>query len=473
MKSLTLNPQQNSRPISVFWFRRDLRLNDNKGLKEALLSGADVLPLFIFDREILKRLKAKSDARVNFIHQALLSLDSELRELGSSLFVHVGEPISVFKKLISERKVGGVYTNRDYEPYAIQRDETVADVLAKSGISFHAFKDQVIFEQNEVVRDDCKPYTMFTPYSKKWLARLTPDDLKSAESEKHVEHFIQDQSGSVPTLESIGFAPTQIDLPPVKPQLDKKLIASYEETRNFPSKPRGTSRFGIHLRFGTISIRETAAAAKKASNTTWLKELIWREFFMQILWHFPHVTKGAFRPEYDKISFREDAQDLKAWKEGRTGFAIVDAGMRELNATGFMHNRVRMIAASVLVKHLLIDWKVGEAYFAEKLLDFELASNNGNWQWVAGSGCDASPYFRVFNPDLQQKKFDPKAEYITKWVPEYGTDRQLEPIIDPITARTRVLRAYKSALNRRAPEPRKPVAKRPAPKSTKSRSAKS
>lgn len=448
-----------SQGLVVFWFRRDLRLNDNRGLKAALTSGLLVLPIFIFDQEILNKLEDKDDARVTFIHRALKELDADLRAAGSSLHVYTGKPVHVFKTLISEHEIKSVYTNRDYEPYAIERDGKIKSLIESGGVEFFAFKDQVIFEENEVTKDDGKPYTMFTPFSKKWLAALTPADLKSEKSEEFTEHFARVKGGSIPTLKQLGFVETEIPLPPVRPTIEAKQIAHYEETRNIPGNEKSTTRVGLHLRFGTVSIRDMVKQAQKSANKTWLKELIWREFFMQILWHYPPVVKGAFRPEYDKIPWRDDKEDWKAWVEGKTGFPIVDAGMRELNATGFMHNRVRMIAASVLVKHLLIDWKRGEAYFARKLLDFELSSNNGNWQWVAGSGCDAAPYFRVFNPELQQKKFDPKFEYIKKWVPEYGTSKQLEPIIDPTTARTRVLRAYKNALNRQAPESAKPASK--------------
>lgn len=452
---------------SLFWFRRDLRLNDNCGLAAALTaaleSGSPVLPMFIFDHEILNALADRADARVNFIHQALVELDAELRTHGSSLHVYIGKPDQVFRQIFKDHEITSIFTNRDYEPYAIERDAKIEELASAHGASFLTFKDQVIFEQNEVTKDDGKPYTMFTPYSRKWLAALKPSDLKSSESEKYLDGLLKSKDGKVPTLKEIGFEKTSIPLPAVRPEANDKLIGKYLETRNYPANPVSTSRLGLHMRFGTLSIRDLMKSAKKPTEKTWLKELIWREFFMQILWHFPHVVKGAFRPEYDKIPFRNDKDDWKAWTEGKTGFAIVDAGMRELNATGFMHNRVRMIAASVLVKHLLIHWKLGEAYFAEKLLDFELSSNNGNWQWVAGSGCDASPYFRVFNPDMQQKKFDPKFEYIKKWVPEYGTSKQLEPIIDPITARTRVLRAYKLALNRQTPESNKA---KPSPSKT-------
>lgn len=442
---------KSSSPVAVFWFRRDLRLEDNRGLFEALTSGAPVLPIFIFDESILARLKDTSDARVTFIHRALTELDRQIREAGSSLFTFYGKPDDVFEKILKKFDVQVVFTNHDYEPYARERDAKIQKLLAKHEVELLTFKDQVIFEKSEVTKDDGKPYTVFSAYAKKWLKTFEPKDAAAFPSEDDVAEFYQTDEGKLLSLKEIGFKESEIEVPEVSPELDKKLIANYLKTRDLPAL-RGTSRLGVHLRFGTVSIRRLVREARKASEQTWLKELIWREFFMQILWHFPHVVKGAFRPEYDKVPYREDRSDWKAWTEGKTGYAIVDAGMRELNATGFMHNRVRMIAASFLVKQLLISWQDGERYFAEKLLDFELASNNGNWQWVAGSGCDSAPYFRVFNPLLQQKRFDKSAEYIKKWVPEYGTDKEIEPMIDPMTARVRVLRAYKQALNRKAPK---------------------
>ncbi|RYZ66267.1 MAG: deoxyribodipyrimidine photo-lyase, partial [Proteobacteria bacterium] len=370
---------------SLFWFRRDLRLNDNRGLRMALDSGLPVLPIFIFDQEILNKLEDRDDARVTFIRQALVEMDRELRENGSSLHVYIGKPEKVFAQILKEHDLATIFTNKDYEPYAIERDAQILELAAKHGVEFSLSKDQVIFEENEVTKDDGKPYTMFTPYSRKWLAALQTSDLKSTESEKHLAGLYKSKDGKIPSLKDLGFEETSTPLQPVRPEINDKLIAKYLTTRNYPADESSTSRLGMHLRFGTVSVRDLMKHAKKATEKTWLKELIWREFFMQILWHFPHVVKGAFRPEYDKIPFRKDEADWKAWTEGKTGFAIVDAGMRELNATGFMHNRVRMIAASVLVKHFLIHWKEGEAYFARKLLDYELSSNNGNWQWVAGS----------------------------------------------------------------------------------------
>lgn len=464
-QSLMKSPHKDrpAKALSVFWFRRDLRLDDNRGLRAALESGRPVLPIFIFDQEILNKIEDRDDARVSFIYEALQEMDRQLRALGSSLFVYHGKPLDIFADLVGRFDVAAIFTNRDYEPYALERDQKIRELIEATGGSFYDFKDQVVFEQNEVTKDDGKPYTVFTPFSKKWLARLTPDDLRAEKSEELTDNYLKSEKGPMPSLKGLGFEPTSTPLPFIRPTVEPKQIEIYESTRNIPGDDKSTTRVGLHLRFGTVSIRDLVRRANKAENKTWLKELIWREFFMQILWHFPHVVKGAFRPEYNKIEWRDDRADFEAWKQGKTGFPIVDAGMRELNATGYMHNRVRMIAASVLIKHLLIDWRKGEAYFARKLLDFELSSNNGNWQWVAGTGCDAAPYFRVFNPDLQQKKFDPKAIYIKKWVPEYGTSKQIEPIVDATTARTRALRAYKSALSRKAPESEK-VAPKVKPK---------
>ena len=444
--------RKNSQPVAVFWFRRDLRLFDNVGLAAALKRELPVLPLFIFDSDILEKLEDRDDRRVQFIHQTIVGLNKQLEDIGSALLVRYGKPAEVFKKLQSEFQIKAVYTNHDYEPYATQRDSEIFQMLKAGGATFSTFKDQVIFEKLEVEKGTGGPYTVFTPYSKKWLSQLDPKDLRSHKLTD--DQFLRWSGEKIPSLEEMGFKKSDLIFPDSAP--DKKLLKRYHELRNTPSV-KGTSRLGLHLRFGTVSVREMAKLAREVAqdtgDQTWLKELIWREFFMQILWHFPHVVKGAFRPEYDRIQFRHDKKDFSRWCEGTTGYPIVDAGMRELNATGFMHNRVRMIAASFLVKHLLVDWRWGEAYFARKLLDFELASNNGNWQWVAGTGCDASPYFRVFNPETQAKKFDPKKEYINFWVPEAKTNKYPEPMIDHVTARLRVLRAYKIGLGKKAPEP--------------------
>jgi deoxyribodipyrimidine photo-lyase len=423
---------------SLFWLRRDLRLQDNAGLYHALKENKEVLPIFIFDTEILYKLEDKHDLRVAFIHQSLTLMQKQLEEMGSSLLVLHGNPIEIFKQLTP--KV--VYTNHDYEPYAQQRDNLVKNILEEKDSTFKTFKDQVIFEKDEVVKDDGKPYTIFTPYSRKWKSKLEDSTLKSYPTEKHFDSFKKIAPLPLPSLSDIGFQETGFPFP--ERLVKQSVIEQYDKQRNFPAIA-GTTKLSVHLRFGTVSIRKLAQVAIK-KNETWLNELIWRDFYHMILWHFPHVVTKAFKPAYDKIEWRSNEKEFTAWCEGKTGYPIVDAGMRELNTTGFMHNRVRMITASFLTKHLLIDWRWGEAYFAKKLLDFDLAANNGGWQWAASSGCDAAPYFRVFNPTLQTEKFDPKLEYIKKWVPEFGTEKYPKPIVEHKFARERVLKVYKEAL---------------------------
>jgi deoxyribodipyrimidine photo-lyase len=422
----------------IFWFRRDLRLQDNTGLYHALKNHPNVVPIFIFDTQILSKLEDKQDRRVTFIHQSLQSLQSELMSHQSSLVVFHGDPLEIFRTLSPQ----AVYTNHDYEPYAIRRDEAIKRILEKKDCAFHTFKDQVIFEKSEVMKDDGKPYTIFTPYSRKWKSLLQPDTFKSYPSEKFLHQFKKTLPIAIPSLPEIGFIETSTEFP--ERVIKQSIIAEYDKLRNFPAI-RGTTRLSVHLRFGTVSIRKLTEVAQK-KNETWLNELIWRDFYHMILWHAPHIVTKSFKPAYDKIEWRNNEKEFAAWCEGKTGYPIVDAGMRELNTTGFMHNRVRMIVASFLTKHLLIDWRWGEAYFAKKLLDFDLAANNGGWQWAASSGCDAAPYFRVFNPLLQTEKFDPKLEYVKKWVPELGTPSYPTPIVDHKQARARVLKVYKEAL---------------------------
>ena len=433
-------------PITIFWFRRDLRIEDNIGLAAALGHGPRVLPIFIFDSDILAKLD-RHDPRVSFIHALVQDLDSHLREHGSSLEVHLGKPAEIFARLIKSHKIDAVYTNHDYEPYALRRDEEIELMLEEKGVAFHTYKDQVIFEKDEVVKLDRTPYSVFSAYKKKWLDTLDPRDLHAAKP--NLENFVHRKVKTVPSFEQLGFEEQSI--PSISPAIDLRLIRTYDKTRDIPGIV-GTSHLGAHLRFGTVSVRKLAKIAQK-ENLTWLGELIWREFFSQILYHYPHVVNHPFRPEYAKIEWRHSKDDYKRWTEGTTGYPLVDAGMRELRETGFMHNRVRMVTASFLVKHLLINYQEGEHYFARHLYDFELASNNGNWQWVAGSGCDAEPYFRVFNPTLQAKRFDPKQVYIKKWVPEFGTPKYPEPMVEHEAARERVIAAYKHALkSRRGPE---------------------
>jgi deoxyribodipyrimidine photo-lyase len=440
-------------PIAIHWLRRDLRLQDNAALFQALSSGLPVLPVFIFDRVILDELKEDKtelteDKRVVFIHQALLSIQSELRAWGSDLLVLYDDPMAAWNKILSKFPVAQVFTNHDYEPYAVQRDEQLAALLQAKGIVFKTFKDQCIFEKGEVLKDDGKPYTVFTPYSRKWKHVLESNPIKTYDCDAHFGQFYHTKDHfNIPGLESMGFLETSVDFPSDHPE--EEILRKYGEQRDIPSI-RSTSRLGVHLRFGTISIRKLALKALENSYGTYLNELIWRDFYMMILWHFPHVVGGAFRPEYDKIPWKNNPEEFELWCQGKTGYPIVDAGMRELNATGFMHNRVRMIVASFLTKHLLIDWRWGEAYFAKKLLDFELSSNNGGWQWAAGSGCDAAPYFRVFNPELQTQKFDPKGLYIRQWVEEFDSLEYPAPMVDHAFARKRALETYGFGLGKTA-----------------------
>lgn len=430
--------------INIFWFRRDLRLDDNAGLFHALKSGIPVLPLFIFDTDILDKLDNKKDARVEFIHNSLKEIQNELIKYGSSLLILKGRPSQVFNRLINEYDVEAVYTNNDYEPYALERDKKIKEFLASNKVNFCSFKDQVIFEKDEVVKSDGKPYTVFTPYSKAWLKRFKENPPEKFDCKKYFTNFHKTQSAEFPSLNDIGFSESGIEFPPRL--IKKSILKNYESKRDFPAID-GTSKLSVHLRFGTVSPRLLVTEAEKI-NEVWLKELIWREFFMMILFHFPYTAEKAFRPEYDLIEWRNNENEFSAWCEGKTGYPIVDAGMRELNSTGYMHNRVRMITASFLTKHLLIDWRWGERYFADKLLDYEMSSNVGNWQWAAGTGCDAAPYFRVFNPALQTEKFDSKLEYIKKWVPELDSDSYPKPVVEHKYARELAIKTYKEALNK-------------------------
>lgn len=431
-----------SAPNAIFWFRRDLRLADNAGLYHALKSGMQVIPIFIFDSDILSRLGNRTDRRVHFIHHALFELKADLEAHGASLTVIHGVPKDVIPRLAHDLDAKAIFANHDYEPYAMHRDQQVKELLAEQAVTFQTFKDQCIFEKGEVLKDDGLPYTVFTPYSKKWKTTLKDFHLKAYPTEKNLAGLRPMPPTPLPSLEEMGFNVTDLVIPPN--EVENELLKKYHDTRNYPSV-QGTSRLSVHLRFGTVSIRQLARKAA-LTNETFLNELIWRDFYMMILWHFPHVVNGAFRPQYDRINWESNADHFQAWCEGRTGYPIVDAGMRELNATGFMHNRVRMIVASFLTKHLLLDWRWGEAFFAEKLLDFDLSANNGGWQWAAGSGCDAAPYFRVFSPDAQTLKFDPDFRYIRKWVPEFQELTYPRPIVDHKWARERAIARYKEAL---------------------------
>jgi deoxyribodipyrimidine photo-lyase len=425
----------------LFWHRRDLRIDDNVGLYNALTSGKKVLPLFIFDTDILEKL-SKNDARVAFIHEELEKIHQTLQGYNSSILVKHGKPVEIFKELIKEYQISEVYTNHDYEPYAVARDKEIKELLATENVDLKTFKDQVIFERDDIVKADGKPYNIYTPFSKKWLAKLHDSDYASIDCASYYKNY-----GKVifdfPVLAAIGFTTSDIKVLPYN--MTQNIVDNYEDTRNFPAI-EGTSRLSPHLRFGTISVRKCVQNGLKSENSIFLKELIWREFFMQILWHFPQSITHNFKSKYDGIKWRNNEDEYKAWCEGKTGYPLVDAGMRELNESGYMHNRVRMITASFLCKHLLIDWKWGEAYFAQKLLDFDLAQNVGNWQWVAGTGCDSAPYFRIFNPTTQIQKFDKDHGYLKKWASDYQEFTYPQPIVEHKYARERCLETYKKGI---------------------------
>ncbi|MEM9982871.1 MAG: deoxyribodipyrimidine photo-lyase, partial [Bacteroidota bacterium] len=427
---------------------RDLRAFDNAGLYEALKAGGPVQPIFIFDREILDKLEDKNDGRVTFIHQCIEAIQAELREMESGIHVVYGSPREIFTMLIEQFDIEAVYTNHDYEPYARERDKLVGDLLKEKSIAFHTFKDQCIFEKSEILTNSDTSYSVFSPYSRKWKEQLTNDHLAAYTVENHYQHFakvdeLKNFKKVLISLEEMGFERADIEVP--AKSVSNKLIKNYKETRDYPAQ-KGTSRLSVHLRFGTISIRELARQAQGLGEA-YLNELIWRDFYMMITWHNPRVIDTAFRAEYDQIPWRNNKEEFEKWCEGKTGYPIIDAGMRQLNTIGYMHNRVRMITASFLTKHLLIDWRWGEAYFAKKLLDYDLYANNGGWQWAAGSGCDAAPYFRIFNPTSQMKKFDPDKKYIKQWIEEWGEESYPDPIVDHKAARERALAVYKTALD--------------------------
>ncbi len=427
--------------VSVCWFRRDLRLNDNAAFYHSLKSDHPVLPLFIFDTNILDKLPAKQDKRVSFIYETLIQLNKELIKNGSSFYIIHDSPINAFEKIGNAFEVKEVFTNHDYETYAIERDNEINEFLGKKNIPFHSYKNQVIFERSEVMKANGEPYTVFTPYSKVWKQKFQQEKIKIFPSEKILGNLFKTQPFHFPSLKEIGFEKVKFKIQPL--DISDNLIRHYGETRNIPSID-GTSFASVHLRFGTVSVRELVNVADEL-NEQWLNELIWREFFMMILFHFPYVVNENFKKKYDAIKWRNNEMEFELWCKGETGYPIVDAGIRQLNETGWMHNRVRMIVAGFLCKHLLIDWRWGEAYFAEKLLDYELSSNNGNWQWAAGTGCDAAPYFRIFNPSEQIKKFDPKLMYIKKWIKDFRPG-YLPEIVKHEFARKRALEVYKKAL---------------------------
>ena len=431
-------------PLNIFWFRRDLRLDDNVGFYEALKSDLPVLPIFIFDTEILDKLP-KNDARVTFIYNTLQNMRKKLQdENNSSIAIYKGKPIDVFKQLITDYEINSVFTNHDYEPYANKRDKEVKLFLENKKIIFKTFKDQVIFEKNEIVKSDGNPYVVYTPYMKTWKEKFKSHHLEIYYTNNYLKNLVKNTRLPNLDLIDIGFSKSKQTI--AEYTVTPTLIQTYEATRNFPAKD-STSRLGPHLRFGTASIRKMLKKAIAEKNEIFWQELIWREFFMQILWHFPHTVNQSFKSKYDRIEWRNNEAEFNLWCEGKTGYPLVDAGMRQLNKTGFMHNRVRMLVGSFLCKHLLIDWRWGEAYFAEKLHDYEMASNIGNWQWVAGSGVDAAPYFRIFNPTTQIDKFDKNLEYIKKWVPDFQELTYPSQMVDHKMARERCLKTYKAALN--------------------------
>ena len=430
--------------INIFWFRRDLRLDDNVGFYEALRGDNPVMPIFIFDTNILEYLP-KDDARVSFIFETLQSMRTALQdEHDSSIAIYQGKPVEIYQGLIEVYDIQTVYTNHDYEPYAKKRDSEIASLLKEHDIVFKTFKDQVIFEKDEVVKSDGDPYVVYTPYMKTWKERFKSHDLEIFYTNNYMGNLVEHSRLPNLSLSDLGFKKSNQEIKEYT--VTPTLIQDYEDNRNFPAK-ESTSRLGPHLRFGTVSIRKMIKKAIAEKNEIFWQELVWREFFMQILWHFPETVDKSFKSKYDRIQWRNDETEFKAWCDGKTGYPFVDAGMRQLNETGFMHNRVRMLVGSFLCKHLLIDWRWGEAYFAEKLHDYEMASNVGNWQWVAGSGVDAAPYFRIFNPTTQIDKFDKQHTYIKKWVPEYQESKYPEPIVEHKFARERCLEAYKKALD--------------------------
>ena len=426
---------------TIFWFRRDLRLHDNVGLFHALSKSKNVYPIFIFDKDITKNLN-KDDYRLNFIKEQINLMNEKLKKYECSINIFYGKPLDVFKNIISKTEVEKIVFNKDYEPYAIKRDDAIKELVTKNNIEFIGYKDHVIFEENEVVKDNGDPYVVYTPYSRKWINKLNNKEI----IKYHSNEYLSNLKSFNKTLK-IDEVPFSSNLTPLELNFNEDVIENYERDRNFPAI-NATSKLGVHLRFGTKSVRELVLRSNFSENKTFLKELIWREFFIQILWHFPHTVNKCFKEKYEKVEWINDNESFIKWCQGNTGYPIVDAGMRELNSTGFMHNRVRMITASFLCKHLLIDWRKGEKYFASKLFDYEQASNVGNWQWVAGCGVDAAPYFRIFNPTEQLKKFDKQKDYVRKWVPEFDSESYVDPIIDHKYARERCLNAYKIGLNK-------------------------
>jgi len=431
--------------LVICWLRRDLRLDDHCALYHALNSGFPVLLIFIFDKNILDSLP-RLDKRVIFIHEQLQKVDIQLKKYQSGIKTYYGEPLEIFHEITEKYEVKAVFTNHDYEPYAITRDTKIKNFLEKIGIKFYTFKDQVICEKSEVMKEDGKPYTVYTPYSKKWKEVIKNKGIPNYPSENFLQNSVKNLDFSIHELKELGFESQKISFVPS--ELSIETLKNYANSRDYPSKDNGTSKLSVHLRFGTVSIRKIYKKALENQSEKFINELIWREFYMMILFHFPYVVKSCFKTEFNEIQWNTDNEHFEKWCNGMTGIPIVDAGMRELNATGYMHNRVRMIVASFLTKNLWIDWRLGEEYFAKKLLDFELASNNGSWQWVAGCGVDAAPYFRVFNPYLQTQKFDPEFKYIKKWVPEIYSDNYPKPIVDVQSSAKKAIELYQNFLKK-------------------------
>jgi deoxyribodipyrimidine photo-lyase len=419
---------------ALMWFRRDLRAEDNAALSRALNEAAAVYCVFVFDSEILETLPSTCDRRVEFIWHSLVELKSSLRALGGDLNVLYGRARDVIPAFSLKHQIQAVYTNHDYEPVALDRDHDVAARVRAQPCDWNAFKDQVIFEKSEILNAEQRPYVVFTPYKKAWLAKLGRGDLDPYPVAERAKSLAPGDDRPMPELESIGFARTnfsQLDIAAgsagAKRLFENFLgrIGEYAKQRDFPAMA-GPSRLSVHLRFGTISIRKLVRSAveldadteSRAGAGTWLSELIWREFYFSILHHFPHVVGHAFRREYDNLAFDNNRSYFRRWRNAETGYPLVDAAMRQINSTGYMHNRLRMVSASFLVKDLHIDWRWGERYFAQHLNDFDLSANNGGWQWCASTGCDAQPYFRIFNPVTQSKKFDPRGVFIRSQLPE-------------------------------------------------------
>lgn len=415
---------------ALFWFRRDLRLEDNAGLYYALRSAGRVHCAFVYDREILDGLRTRADRRVEFIHGCVGALDAALRARGGGLIARHEASREAIPRLAARLGVDAVFANGDYEPAARDRDDAVGRALAADGRRFHLAKDQAIFEKDEVLTRTGRPFTIFTPYRKAWMALLDDFYTEAYPVERHTGALAPPPpEATLPSLESLEFERTDLQSLGIVPGasgaralLDDfaTRIGAYDRARDFPAV-RGVSYLSVHNRFGTISIRALARLARAGRGSgplTWLSELCWRDFFFQVLWHHPRVAREAFHARYASLRWPNDEALFAAWCEGRTGYPLVDAAMRQLNTTGFMHNRLRMVAASFLAKDLLVDWRWGERYFAERLNDFDLAANNGGWQWAASTGCDAQPYFRIFNPLAQSEKFDPGGKFIRRYVPE-------------------------------------------------------